>query len=470
MTKKPHLTSQMFYQYEFCPHWVWFDLFGDQSKKGELPELMEKLLEQGVVHEEEYIKKFIKDKNFEWVKSKNISQATKKTLELMKKGVDTIYQGALVGEFDGREWVGRPDLLVRKKITSDFGDYYYEALDIKSSKSLKKAHKMQLTFYSLLLKKLQNVLPKKAGIINIEHEKIYFKPKEFLPKFKERKNAIEQILLGKKPELVFTRLCLQGPWKKECKKQVKDVNDVSLVYNVNRKSIALLRKAGINTVDDAAVMDINTLPKIPFMSREKLERMKTQAESLSHNEIYYLSKPEIPESGKSLHFDIEGDPLLGLEYLFGFLDEETGEYKYFLAEQPDQEEKMWCEFLKWLKTLPKKYTVYHYASYEKSRMATLEKKYGGSKELDYFKEQLFDLFDVVKKCVVFPLYFYSIKDICKHLGFTWSKKEASGAQSIFWYEQWLESGDRKVLQDIIKYNEDDVRATLFLKKWLQEKL
>ncbi len=79
-----------------------------------------------------------------------------------------------------------------------------------------------------------------------------------------------------------------------------------------------------------------------------------------------------------------------------------------------------------------------------------------------------DLLPITTSSYILPLYFYSIKDIAKHFGFKWQHEKADGAQSTFWYEQWLEKCDRTVLQDIINYNEDDVRATEFLHRWLKE--
>jgi predicted RecB family nuclease len=73
---------------------------------------------------------------------------------------------------------------------------------------------------------------------------------------------------------------------------------------------------------------------------------------------------------------------------------------------------------------------------------------------------------VIQEAVIFPVYFYSIKDLAKHLKYKWRHEKAGGAQSIFWYEKWLETEDRKVLRDIVNYNEDDVRATEFLHNWL----
>jgi len=79
-----------------------------------------------------------------------------------------------------------------------------------------------------------------------------------------------------------------------------------------------------------------------------------------------------------------------------------------------------------------------------------------------------DLSNIVQKNVFFPLYFYSIKDIAKSkfLNYKWRHAKAGGAQSIFWYEEWLEKKDRAILTDIIDYNEDDVRATEYLHHWL----
>ena len=79
---------------------------------------------------------------------------------------------------------------------------------------------------------------------------------------------------------------------------------------------------------------------------------------------------------------------------------------------------------------------------------------------------MIDLNRILQKSVIFPLYFLSLKDVCRYLGFNWRAEDASGANSVLWFQNWLESGDRKVLQKIIDYNEDDVRATLFLKDWL----
>ncbi len=85
-----------------------------------------------------------------------------------------------------------------------------------------------------------------------------------------------------------------------------------------------------------------------------------------------------------------------------------------------------------------------------------------------FQNNLIDLQRVVEKSLIFPLYFYSIKDIAKSkfLNFKWRHEKGGGGQSVFWYEQWHETGDREILNDIINHKEDDVRATEHLWIWL----
>jgi predicted RecB family nuclease len=86
-----------------------------------------------------------------------------------------------------------------------------------------------------------------------------------------------------------------------------------------------------------------------------------------------------------------------------------------------------------------------------------------------FKDNTIDLHLRLVDSVVLPLYFYSLKDVGKYLGYTWDDPEAGGAESIIWYNNWLDKKDEAALKRIIKYNEDDVRATMIIKEWLSDK-
>ncbi len=76
-----------------------------------------------------------------------------------------------------------------------------------------------------------------------------------------------------------------------------------------------------------------------------------------------------------------------------------------------------------------------------------------------------DLLTRMRERVLFPSPFYSLKDVAKHIGFKWREEEASGMESIRWYDEWVRTKNPAVLQKLVDYNEDDVRATWLVKEW-----
>jgi uncharacterized protein len=480
-------TPQYFFEYSICPHWIWHDEFSNPKEKGELPELTLKLFKQGVLHEEDYIK----DLEFIKVKFVDPKKAFDQTFELMKSGAELIYQGELQFEKDGVIYRGRPDLLKKVSGESKFGDYFYYPIDIKSSKEIKKEQKFQLVLYATILEALQGVFPSKVSIINREKENVDYQiEEEDRAEMQQRIDDILAIMSGKKPPLKLVSTCKQSPWYAKCVEEAEKAEDIALIYKLDSRAHPALRQNGINTIYDAARMDVNALPKIPYGSQTILERAKVQAQCLIDGNLKWIGTPNIPDSPLKIYFDIEGDPLLFVEYLFGFWivgdvedkyakigqvrKYDEGKYfLYFLAEKPEDEHQLWIKFLEWLKLLPNEYRVYHYADYERSHTKKLSEKYNTSEQFEYFLTRLVDLEDARIESVIFPLYFYSIKDIAKSkfVNFKWRHAKAGGAQSIFWFEKWLETGDKSVLEDIIKYNEDDVRATEFLHQWfIKQKL
>ena len=79
-----------------------------------------------------------------------------------------------------------------------------------------------------------------------------------------------------------------------------------------------------------------------------------------------------------------------------------------------------------------------------------------------------DLLPILKNSAVLPIIFYSIKDVAKYLGFKWTSVDAGGAQSMIWYDKWLETQDRKYLDEVIRYNEEDCKAMVKIKAFLEK--
>ncbi|HTK59898.1 MAG TPA: TM0106 family RecB-like putative nuclease [Candidatus Baltobacteraceae bacterium] len=463
-SKLPHLTADAFYRYLKCPHWVYWDIFGDPKEKGEVPPMLQKLREDGVLHEKRCVEKM---GAFEELPSSGEPEELfAMTIEAMRRGAPLIYQGTLLDDV----WSGRPDLLRRVETPSKFGAWSYEAVDIKSSREITEAQSYQLVFYALLLKKIQGVKPEALKILNVDGEERSMPIDDAEPGFFEVLDRILAIRAGEKPPLSFMSSCKDSPWFALCKREAEEGDDISLLYKIYKSEAKRLREAGYATLTKLAEADLATLKAdVKGVSDHRVERLQLQAQALHGKETLRIDEARLPDAEVELHFDIEGDPMIGVEYLHGLLIREGGTdtYKAFAAEDPADEGRAWtefCDFIEGYAGAP----IYHYGWYELDAIRRLSNRYGISRKaaIALDPSNMIDLNRVTQRCVIFPLYFYSLKDVAKHLGFRWRASDASGANSVMWFQEWCEKKDRALFQKIVDYNEDDVRATAHLKDWL----
>ena len=362
------ITASMFYQYLRCPHWVYWDIYGDEKDKAEVNDLLKKIWEHGVVHEKEVVAAY---GDFAEVSGDLDEEgAFQKTVELMEEGARVIYHGRLE---DGA-WVGIPDLLVRTSLPlgrrSRFGDYLYEPYDIKSAhlerpEAVRDEYRFQLVFYALILEKLQGLRPEYGHLIGAEREVADVRINDFLDDFHLTLREIEKIVAGEKPPPFLSSSCKESPWFGLCRRDAENCDDICLIYKIRRTDHAKLYEAGIKTVTELATANIDDLVEaVEGMSRRKLEALQRQAQSLHEKKTIVIQKNPLPQTETEVYFDIEGDPLQGLEYLFGLLvvkgKKAKGKYEYFLAPVPEDESRAWHEFLAFVKNLPDDATIYHY--------------------------------------------------------------------------------------------------------------
>ncbi|TSC90815.1 MAG: Uncharacterized protein CEN90_774 [Parcubacteria group bacterium Licking1014_17] len=465
------LRGEHFYKFFQCPHWIWYDLYGDQCQKKETPKLLEMIHRGGLRHDHE--KLLIQPRTFEEVKPElfnDLDEAFLATVELMKQEKN-IYHGVLMDE----HWVGMPDLLearpVEKGMKSKFGSYYYVAYDIRSGGYIPDEIKFQLVFYSLILERLQGVMPQKSYIIDGEGKEHSFTNEDFLEQFHLARESIEKILEGEKPPPFLKSGCKQSPWYALCTEEAVGCQDVSLIYGLSQSDQRKLYDAGIHTVSQLAGYDMNKLQeKMEGWTFDKVLRFYNQANSLISRKPIILKKNKFPEVGTEVYFDIESDPTRSIDYLLGILVKKGSkkpEYMHFLSDSKEDEPKVWNQFLDFIESL-EDFVIYHYSFYEREVFKRLSNKYGISSALaGKFSDNTIDLHRSVVESAVLPLYFYSLKDVAKYLGFNWRAEDAGGAESVVWYDEWLRTGNKKILQKILDYNEDDLLATKFLKEWLE---
>jgi predicted RecB family nuclease len=466
MEQKQKLTPGHFYKFFQCPHWIWFDIYGDSARKKEVSPLLDIIYRGKLANEPGMLAGHKKFEELKPEQYRDLEEAYLATLELMKQGKN-IYHGVLMTE----DWVGMPDLLEARSGTSHLGPFRYVAYDVQRSLDLRDEQKFPLVFYSLILEKIQGVRPEEAYLIDPQGNERGFVVNDFIDRFHTTREEIEKILAGEKPAPFLKSGCKRSPWYSVCLEETQGCSDVSLVYRLSQADQRRLYGANIRTVADLAAADGDELRiKLEDWPYDKIVRFQNQAKVLMSGQPLILRKPDLPTVKTEVYLDVESDPTRDVDYLIGMLvrNTETGKsaYHHFTAERPDQEGDIWKKFLDWL-TGMEDFVIYHYAAYERMVFDRLALRHGAPAALAAkFHEHAFDLHAKVVDSVVLPLYFYTLKDIAKYIGYQWADTNAGGAESVAWYDQWLTGGDRTVLERIMRYNEDDVRATMLLRDWL----
>ncbi len=171
------------------------------------------------------------------------------------------------------------------------------------------------------------------------------------------------------------------------------------------------------------------------------------------------------------------EPNLDLDYLHGLLVVEEGRedrYVSFVAEQPEEEERAFGEFVAAVKEVLDRHPetpIYHYHNYERTHVGKLFDKYPDQVlTADTLMDRFVDLHKVLTDSVILPIEGYGLKPVSKWMGFGYRNTKSSAVQSMLWYRLWLDTQDRQYLDDSIIYNEDDCRATKMIKEWLLRSL
>lgn len=458
------LTEKTFYQYIKCPNWVYFDVHA--LERNVHHPLINQLIDDGLIEEKQ--RELISDReDLVEVTAEDPDEAFHQTLTFMREGRQTIFHGVLVDQ----HWVGHPDVLEKVEGRSRFGAYYYVAVDLKRTRFIRDDHKFQGCFYAELLERIQKVKPVLGYVMTPDKQVLSYAIADFEGAYTLTLDEIEKIIAGKRPVHFLTSGCKQSPWFSECRQSSEACEDISLLNRVWRQEVNRLKKAGIETISQLALLSVMQLEKMaPDLSAARLEIMRDQAIAIHEGRHIIRQSILFPVASTEIFFDIESDPLRDFDYLFGTLMLENGQERYqpFFAQSPKQEQDTWNEFVSFIEQhldCP----IYHYGWFEVEVVKRFSAKYGiSSVASDALAQNMIDLLELIRPAVIFPLSFYSLKDIASYLGFHWRAEDASGANSVLWFEEWLKKKTPKLMQKILEYNEDDVRATAHVQRWLKE--
>jgi predicted RecB family nuclease len=217
---------------------------------------------------------------------------------------------------------------------------------------------------------------------------------------------------------------------------------------------------------------------------KKAERILLQAQLLESGQEQVLAAPAIPFSKNYVMFDLEGMPphLRELDkiYLWGVqvFGEAPSEFLAAVAGfGPDGDKEGWFAFLDYAELLFQKYgdiPFVHWASYEKTNLTKYVGRYGDPKgTAARIIANLLDLFTIVKNSIVLPIPSFSLKVVEKYVGYKRTQEAYGGDWAMATFIEATETSDKgkrdALMNEICKYNQEDLAASWSVFQWLRTK-
>jgi len=488
----------------------------------------EDLVRRGEEHERTVLDRFRAD-GLEVADLTNAEHQAEATAAAIRDGADVIYQGTLTGTGDSTALFGRPDFLVRADLLSapDGNEMHYEVVDAKLARTAKARAVLQTAFYSHLLAGLQDAEPRWMYLALGNGEFVSFKVRDFAAYERQTRRRLSQALGAEPPADLYpepVEHCAICRWSELCAARRRQDDDLSLIAGMTTGQRRALKANGIATRRGFAAT--TELPRLDRVSPDSMRRAQTQARLQVASEDegtirYELLDPDrdpdgalVPNRGLlalpepaagDLFFDIEGARYysqdsreFGLQYLFGVVDaadlDERGRPRYTPIWAFDrQDEKRAFEelvdFITERRARNPGLHVYHYNHYEPTSVDHLTELHGTRQEAvgrlmgrfatredevdDLFRLGVFvDLYRVVRQGLQAGVESYSIKRLEPLCGYDRQVDLREATENLIAFEAALEEGtaaaDFARQKVVAGYNEDDCRATLALRNWLED--
>lgn len=292
---------------------------------------------------------------------------------------------------------------------------------------------------------------------------------------------------------VVNHECGYCSWWPVCRPQLDD-DDLSLRISkspLDAHEITVLRAAGITTVRDLAVADLDALlpdylPQVQhrFGAEDRI-RLAQRRSRLLHNgrQLDRLTSGpiQLPRADLEIDIDIETSREDRV-YLWGFWVDDGDQEPYYRSfagfEDLDeaQEQQLAHSAMAWLRELVdgRDSLVFHYSDYELIRLQRLTRPDDETLQWanEYARTHFVDLFAVVKTHF-FGANGLGLKVVASAgADFHWRDDDPGGLNSMIWFDEAVHGVDQETRdqarQRVLDYNEDDVRATWALRSWLRQ--
>jgi len=480
------LTDDLLLHYQRCPRRAYLDVHRDRAEADPPSDYLCKIKQDSAEHRAAVLEDYHPLVRPEYP-SGDWRAGAQATVALMAAGAEYISGGVLINSVDQHIYlVSFPDVLIKQPGWSLWGDWQYIPVDIKLGKKPKLDYQIVATYHAYVLAQVQGNWPPETWLALREGRYHSVDLDQQLPKMGDVLQACLADLRSEVPPEVFIAhsRCDLCHWFSQCYQSARETQHLSLLPGVTPARYTHLQALHLVTVADLAQARPAQLAYLPGFGDTVAEKLIHQAQATLYNRAiartkaaepdrFVLAPHHVPTAEVELYFDIEAAPDFDLVYLHGVLlvdhRSQTEEFYPFLAESVDQEQAAWEQFIALVMQYPDA-PIYHFCPYEAQTARKLTEHYDSldGRDLNRLIDRFVDIHWCITEAVTLPVESYALKHIARWIGFDWRDSEANGAQSICWYNDWLSTGDRAFLDAILRYNEDDCRATYYVKRWLTE--
>ena len=157
------LTADLLLNYQRCSRRAFLDLYGDLNQRDAPNDYLLKLIQDSIANHQQILTGETYQKPS--YRSGDWAAGAAATIELMRQGIDQIYQPVLLSEQDGVTLISVPDLLTKQPGESVFGDWIYVPTEIKLSKRPKQEYQIIVAYHVKVLAAVQEAWCETAWLL-----------------------------------------------------------------------------------------------------------------------------------------------------------------------------------------------------------------------------------------------------------------------------------------------------------------
>jgi predicted RecB family nuclease len=286
---------------------------------------------------------------------------------------------------------------------------------------------------------------------------------------------------------IFTDECTYCPWHDYCLGIAGDAASAHITSGrLDLREWRALDRLGVSTVDELAALDVDDpgfleqyLPEVTHKSdaRTRLATAVRRAGMVRDGvRLARESTGPIPVPRADVEIDFDLEDAEGHVYLWGALvtdptGRESFEPTYSWDPLDEESERALAqEFVDWLRTQRdeaaargQSLLAYHYTNHEIAHLCRIL----GEDEIADLVPLFVDLYGIVS-AHYFGVAGHGLKQVAPAFGFDWRDESPSGLLSQGWYLDAIQSDDPEAAaaarERLLTYNEDDVRATLAVRR------